>query len=92
MLEIFADKKPWNEAQKISIGAIVETTGLHRDTFDIMCLTDGIRISLSGSSVGKTVSQTQLATITIGSKSVVIEALLRTLKPDINMELYLEEV
>ena len=63
---LFPNKRPWNKVQAIFHGAMFRTAGLGRDTFDIRCLTNGVRIFVRGSSVGNNVALLQLATITVG--------------------------
>ena len=68
ILEISLDKRPWSKAQAIFLG-MLNTTGLGRDTFDIMWLTNGSRVSVKGTPSGNHITMVQLGDqLTLGRK------------------------
>ena len=45
--EIALDKRPWNKTQVVFLCALRESAGLPRETFDIKCVSTGIRVSVN---------------------------------------------
>ena len=74
---------------------MAKTARLGRDTFEIRRWTNGVRLSVEVLSSGDRVTLFLLATLSLVSKWWIVEAVHKTLRPDIDLQLvmpFLEEV